>query len=368
MSVGLRIAQKRMELGLNQTELAQRAGLKPAAINQYESGERRPSYEALIKLAGALKVSTDYLIGSGEPDNSITDDPTVKTVLKTIQCLSDEKKSRVLEFAFFLLNHEFPRIGHIFGDTGEYAGHILRQTSQDSVPVDLDAIAASLQVRILEVTGLECEGVLVKEPGRGMILLDSETGDPNRRRFTTAHLLGHYVIPWHLKSVFYCRSYGTSSLKTLDVLEMEANRFAAALLMPRLHLERDIINRRPSIKQLESLAHEKYRVSLFALVNMLIECTGNRYALVNSRNNKIEKAYQGDRPLVEKLNPNTIAAGFFIGPPAEKTTRSGYVPASFWFLDASPGETVYEESMYNPELSAVLTLLTSLDDEPGTRQ
>ena len=66
MSVSERISKKREELNLSQTDLAKRAGLKPPAISQYESGLRSPSYEALIKLSNALGVTTDYLISGKE--------------------------------------------------------------------------------------------------------------------------------------------------------------------------------------------------------------------------------------------------------------------------------------------------------------
>ena len=35
----------------------------PAAISHFETGERRPSLENLLKLADALAVSVDYLLG-----------------------------------------------------------------------------------------------------------------------------------------------------------------------------------------------------------------------------------------------------------------------------------------------------------------
>ncbi|MEH7014212.1 hypothetical protein V7087_25945 [Neobacillus niacini] len=38
--------------------------------------------------------------------------------------------------------------------------------------------------------------------------------------------------------------------------------------------------------------------------------------------------------------------------------REGEVPASSWFVDAKENETVYEQSVYNPALGKVLTLLT----------
>lgn len=358
MSVGERIAKKRMELGLNQSELALRSGLKPAAINQYESGERKPSYEALIKLAGALKVSTDFLI-SGSFSESLLHDPTAKTILKTLECLPEEKRGYLLNLAFFLLNHDFLPKYPILDDVADYAEALLRDNSLNTIPVNVGVIVENLNLKIIETVNSEYEGVLIKESSGGTILLDGKTGDFNRRRFTIAHLLGHFIIPWHMKSVFYCRRFDSSTLKTEDTMEMEANRFASALLMPGIHLEKDLFKKRPTLEQLESLAHKKYEVSLFALANRLIEFTGNRHALINSENNKIKKVFQGNRPVVESLHPGTFAAGFFANPPTEKTALSGYVLASYWLSDASFEEKIYEESMYNPKYKAVLTLLTS---------
>jgi transcriptional regulator with XRE-family HTH domain/Zn-dependent peptidase ImmA (M78 family) len=358
VSIGRRIAQRRRELNLNQTQLAEKAGLRPAAINQYESGERRPSYEALIKLAGALKVSTDYLIGSSEA-GELTSDPTIKAIIKTMQCLTEEKRVKILNFAYFLINQSLSLEAPVFDDAGEYADYLLSQTGQSAPPVDIQLIAESLGIKIIETSGLEHEGILFKAPEGSIILLDEKSGSEIRKRFTIAHLLGHHIIPWHLKSAFFCRRHGTSSLKTEDVMEMEANRFAAALLMPKLHLEKEILEKRPSLEQLEQLAHKKYRVSLFALANALIEYTGKRYTLVNTGSMTIDKTFRGNRPVVETLHPHSFAAGLLSDPPAQKTSRGGYVPASYWFLDASPEEKVYEESMYNPEFGAVLTLLTA---------
>ena len=53
---------------MNQAELAQAADLQPSAISHFETGGRSPSFDNLKRLADALKVTTDYLIGrSSEP-------------------------------------------------------------------------------------------------------------------------------------------------------------------------------------------------------------------------------------------------------------------------------------------------------------
>ena len=48
---------------LTQEALAARSGLQPSAISHFESGTRKPSFDNLRRLADALRVSTDYLLG-----------------------------------------------------------------------------------------------------------------------------------------------------------------------------------------------------------------------------------------------------------------------------------------------------------------
>ena len=48
---------------LNQGQLAHRAKLQPSAISHFETGLRKPSFDNLKRLADALDVTTDYLLG-----------------------------------------------------------------------------------------------------------------------------------------------------------------------------------------------------------------------------------------------------------------------------------------------------------------
>lgn len=60
----LRTAREFREL--NQGELAQRAGLQASAVSHFETGTRKPSFDNLKKLADALRVTTDYLLGRSD--------------------------------------------------------------------------------------------------------------------------------------------------------------------------------------------------------------------------------------------------------------------------------------------------------------
>lgn len=60
-TVGDRIYERRVELGLNQRDLGWQSGLTAAYISRVELGQRQPSVKALRKLAPPLDVSVYWL-------------------------------------------------------------------------------------------------------------------------------------------------------------------------------------------------------------------------------------------------------------------------------------------------------------------
>lgn len=58
-----RLRAAREKRGLSQGDLAGRAGLQASAISHFETGTRKPSFDNLRRLADALDVTTDYLLG-----------------------------------------------------------------------------------------------------------------------------------------------------------------------------------------------------------------------------------------------------------------------------------------------------------------
>jgi transcriptional regulator with XRE-family HTH domain len=61
-----RLKEVREMRGLSQVDLAKKARLQPTAISHFETGGRAPSFDNLRRLADALNVSTDYLIGRAD--------------------------------------------------------------------------------------------------------------------------------------------------------------------------------------------------------------------------------------------------------------------------------------------------------------
>ena len=59
----VRLVAARNAKGLKQEQLAEKAGMKTAAISHFETGNRKPSLDNLRKLSEALNVTSDFLLG-----------------------------------------------------------------------------------------------------------------------------------------------------------------------------------------------------------------------------------------------------------------------------------------------------------------
>jgi len=70
-ALGETIKTLRKQRGMTQEQLAERAELHPTYIAKLESGERFPSLETLIELAGALDIPLSSIVKSLEPKKDL---------------------------------------------------------------------------------------------------------------------------------------------------------------------------------------------------------------------------------------------------------------------------------------------------------
>lgn len=88
----------------------------------------------------------------------------------------------------------------------------------EDVPPSMLAIIKKLSGRVLG-------GMAIKER---VVYIDASQPEP-RKRFTTAHELGHDALPWH-EAAYFADDHSTLSPATRVELEREANLYAAELL------------------------------------------------------------------------------------------------------------------------------------------
>ena len=68
--LGERLTEQRLLRKLSQKEVAQAIDVSVSVISNYEHGERTPSVETLMSLAGLYRCSVDYLLGIEDDDYS----------------------------------------------------------------------------------------------------------------------------------------------------------------------------------------------------------------------------------------------------------------------------------------------------------
>jgi Zn-dependent peptidase ImmA (M78 family) len=145
-------------------------------------------------------------------------------------------------------------------------------------PVDVDELAASLGVSVVLRTFADADvsGMLFR--GERDVIGVNSAHSPVRQRFTIAHELGHralhpgreLILDAPVRVNFRDRTSSTAT----DREEIEANAFAAALLMPesmvRAELERLPPNVRRDLDETTSRLADRFDVSTAALGFRLI--------------------------------------------------------------------------------------------------
>lgn len=104
------------------------------------------------------------------------------------------------------------------------------------LPVDPFKLAEAWGARVepLEESAYDNDGLsglAVIKKGVHRIYFDSSEHS-NRQRFTVAHELGHHVLEHTQDGEYHRDNIGNYSTGILDYREIEANQFAAELLMP----------------------------------------------------------------------------------------------------------------------------------------
>ncbi|KWZ68196.1 MULTISPECIES: helix-turn-helix domain-containing protein [Bacillus] len=108
-----RIKKRRIQLGLTQTQLAEKVNTKKTTISNYETGYSTPSTEMLSDLAGVLQTTADYLLGrtnnpsfdGNETVNEI-DDPDLQIAFKDASDFSEEARKQTIDFINYIKEKE----------------------------------------------------------------------------------------------------------------------------------------------------------------------------------------------------------------------------------------------------------------------
>lgn len=93
----------REERNLTQQAMADMLQIQRPTYTRYETGEREPDFETVLKIAELLSVSTDFLLGKTDmpssPDEQLSNEEFA--LYGEVRDLTDDEKQRVLDFIKF---------------------------------------------------------------------------------------------------------------------------------------------------------------------------------------------------------------------------------------------------------------------------
>ena len=160
------------------------------------------------------------------------------------------------------------------------AQRVLLETNVSRLPVDVERLASKWAHVVKQQLDDDISGMLVPLPkpvgGRHWAIVVNDSHSDVRQRFTIAHELGHLLLHGytsaHADRSFKVRLRDSQSSEGSVREEIEANRFAAELLMPADAMRRRLLDhvfdyapeKQPSERELDKLARD-FNVSKQAL-------------------------------------------------------------------------------------------------------
>lgn len=188
------------------------------------------------------------------------------------------------------------------------------QSPEDLV---LEDLALALGVLVLEGPLDTAEARLVRKGNRGLIRVKQDIPEPGRKRFAIAHEIGHWLLHENLTQILACTSQDMVAKYKASAPEIEANYFAAELLMPEKLFKPMASRGRPSAELIKRVAAE-FGTTLTSTAIRFAEVMDDYFAVVFSEKGRIRWS-RGSKPFEKRywlepgttLSLDTVAGRYF---------------------------------------------------------
>lgn len=244
-----------------------------------------------------------------------------------------------------------------------YAQELIKQLGITG-PFDIRDAAAQLGLEIQEedVDGFEGALVRIKNQPFGIIVIDRNIPETGRKRFTIAHEVGHFVIPYHGQIGAICGTeFVENWSKRLSPSEEEANQFAGEFLIPSAFVRNEVLEQPPSFEGVRWIA-DTFQASLTASAYRLMDLTSHAAIVVRSTRKRIEWFKRSTEFDVfvrvdEEVQEGSCAFDIYHG--TSVSNHYERVPAKLWLSARGIRDdaTILEHSLFLPRYESVLTLL-----------
>ena len=205
------------------------------------------------------------------------------------------------------------------------------------------------------------EGRLVRTGPKGVVTVNQAIREPGKKRFVIAHEFGHYKMHQE-QALFSCDEAAFMAWHRSRPQEVEANVFAAELLMPEAIFRKAAHGQKVRFETIKALADD-FRVTLTAATLRYAMLDIVPCAVIFSKDGKVawykcSESFPYQFISVSKtVHPDSGAGEYFSGFRSSKEAE--LTPCDVWFHDWSlvPGDRCFEQCRYMPRYNAVLSLL-----------
>jgi Zn-dependent peptidase ImmA (M78 family) len=188
-----------------------------------------------------------------------------------------------------------------YAHAAQVAERVVREQGIAAFKVDPIAIAESLGIEVMAKPASSggVSGMLIRFENQFGIAYATHIDNPGFRRFSIAHELGHYFLPGHVDGVFANVNIHESraGFNSTDRYEMEADHFAARLLMPNALFSSALRHAGDGLSAVERLA-TICETSLTATAIRYAQCSNEPMAIIVSSGSRIDYCFMS-RPLKE---------------------------------------------------------------------
>lgn len=173
------------------------------------------------------------------------------------------------------------------------AEDVVKRYGFDCFPIDPFVIAQGEGIFVDkkpdEISG--ASGHLLRMGDKYFILYSTAIENEGFQRFSIAHELGHYFLEGHIDQLLINNSHESrANFQSEDPLEREADRFAAALLMPRSLFEAEMKRQPEGLKGVSAL-HRVCKTSLTATAIRYATLASIPVAVVFTDNGRVDSAF-----------------------------------------------------------------------------
>lgn len=271
-----RLVEARLAKQMSRAELARELDLTGQAIGYYETGDRRPDMSILLRMAEVLKQPVSFFLRSGPSfeGRGTRFFRSIGTRSNKVNHALDVKTKWLWEIVGFIGQHiKLPPVnlpdvpasldagGYTLAEIEQIAIAVRRHWRLGDGPIA--NVTALFETHGIVVTRFELGSDEISAFScwirkRPYILLGSDKKSCCRGRYDSCHELGHMLLHRHI---------GQEDLEDKSIreqIELEANMFAGAFLIPRPAMFREFYSTR--MKHLQGMK-ERWRVSMQAIAH-----------------------------------------------------------------------------------------------------